>query len=72
MVVRCVYGEGRKHCILLKSGLNLLERASVGYFPHPKVLGASMGDATHDKVMQRGLRGKASQVLRGPLSEHLP
>ena len=31
-----------------------------------------MGDPTHDKVMLRGLMGKASQVSRGPLSEHLP
>ena len=30
-----------------------------------------MGDPTHDKVMQRGLMGKASQVSRGPLSKHL-
>ena len=36
------------------------------------VLGASTGDPTHDKVMWRGLMGKASQVSRGPLSEHLP
>ena len=36
------------------------------------VLGASMGDPTHDKVMRRGLMGRASQVSRGPLSEHLP
>ena len=34
--------------------------------------GASTGDPTHDKVMRRGLMGKASQVSRGPLSEHLP
>ena len=34
--------------------------------------GASTGDPTHDKVMRRGLTGKASQVSRGPLSEHLP
>ena len=31
-----------------------------------------MGDPTHDKVMRRGLMGKASQVSRGPLSERLP
>ena len=37
-----------------------------------KVPGASTGDPTRDKVMQRGLMGKASQVSRGPLSEHLP
>ena len=36
------------------------------------VPGASTGDPTHDKVMQRDLTGKASQVSRGPLSEHLP
>ena len=34
--------------------------------------GASTGDPTHDKFMRRGLMGKASQVSRGPLSEHLP
>ena len=33
--------------------------------------GASTGDPTHDKFMRRGLMGKASQVSRGPLSEHL-
>ena len=31
-----------------------------------------MGDPTHDKVMQTDLMGKASQVSRGPLPEHLP
>ena len=36
------------------------------------LLGASTGDPTHDKVMWRGLMGKASQVSRGPLPEHLP
>ena len=36
------------------------------------VPGASTGDPTHDKVMQRDLTGKASQVSRGPLPEHLP
>ena len=36
------------------------------------VLGASTGDPTHDKVMWRDLAGKASQVSRGPLPEHLP
>ena len=36
------------------------------------VPGASTGDPTHDKVMRRDLMGKASQVSRGPLSEHLP
>ena len=34
--------------------------------------GASTGDPTHDKVMWRDLMGKASQVSRGPLPEHLP
>ena len=34
--------------------------------------GASTGDPTHDKVMQTDLMGKASQVSRGPLPEHLP
>ena len=34
--------------------------------------GASTGDPTHDKVMRRALTGKASQVSRGPLPEHLP
>ena len=34
--------------------------------------GASTGDPTHDKVMRRDLTGKASQVSRGPLPEHLP
>ena len=29
-------------------------------------------DLTHDKVMRRDLTGKASQVTRGPLSEHQP
>ena len=33
--------------------------------------GASTGDPTHDKVMRRDLTGKASQVSRGPLPEHL-
>ena len=28
------------------------------------VLGASMGDPTHDKVMRRGLMGKVSQASR--------
>ena len=36
------------------------------------VPGASTGDPTHDKVMWRGLMGKASQVSRDPLSENLP
>ena len=36
------------------------------------VPGASTGDPTHDKVMRRDLMGKASQVSRGPLPEHLP
>ena len=36
------------------------------------MLGASPGDPTHDKVMWRDLMGKASQVSRGPLPEHLP
>ena len=36
------------------------------------VPGASTGDPTHDKVMWRGLMGKASQVSSGPLSKHLP
>ena len=36
------------------------------------VPGASTGDATHDKVIWRDLMGKASQVSRGPLPEHLP
>ena len=36
------------------------------------MLGASTGDPTHDKVTWRDLTGKASQVSRGPLSEHLP
>ena len=36
-----------------------------------------MGDPTHDNVMRRDLKGKASQVSRGPLPElllllHLP
>ena len=31
-----------------------------------------MGDPIHDKVMQRDLTGKASQVSSGPLPEHLP
>ena len=31
-----------------------------------------MGDSTHDKVIQRDLMGKASQVSRCPLPEHLP
>ena len=31
-----------------------------------------MGDPTQDKVMWRDLMGKASQVSRGPLPEHLP
>ena len=34
--------------------------------------GASTGDPTHEKVMRRDLTGKASQVSRGPLPEHLP
>ena len=33
--------------------------------------GASTGDPTHDKVMRRDLTGKASQVSRGPLPDHL-
>ena len=37
-----------------------------------RILGASMGDPTHDKVMWRDLKGKVSQVSRGPLPEHLP
>ena len=36
------------------------------------VPGASTGDPTHDKVMRRDLMGKASQVSRGPLPDHLP
>ena len=36
------------------------------------MLGANTRDPTHDKVMRRGLMGKASQVSRGSLSEHLP
>ena len=35
------------------------------------VLGASTGDSTHDKVMWRDLMGKASQISKGPLPEHL-
>ena len=31
-----------------------------------------MGDPTHDTVMRRDLKGKASQVSRGSLPEHLP
>ena len=33
-----------------------------------------MGDPIHDKVMQRGLMGKASQALGVPpgISEHVP
>ena len=36
--------------------------------------GASMGDPTHDKVMRRGLMGKASQASGFPLEfcEHVP
>ena len=36
------------------------------------MLGASTRDPTHDKIMRRDLMGKASQVSRGPLPEHLP
>ena len=38
------------------------------------VPGASTGDATHDKVMRRGLMGKASQAsgVRLGFPEHLP
>ena len=52
--------QGASHLILSKNS------------PNPQLPGASMGDPTHDKVMQRGLTGKASQVSRGPLPEHLP
>ena len=41
-------------------------------FKSPGLPGASMGDPTHDKVMQRDLTSKANQVSRGPLPEHLP
>ena len=41
-------------------------------FSNATVPGASTGDPTHDKVMWRDLRGKASQVSRGPLPERLP
>ena len=39
-----------------------------------KVLGASVRSPTQDKVMQRGLMGKASQALGVPpgISEHVP
>ena len=33
---------------------------------------ASTEDPAHDKVRRRDLTGKASQVSRGPLPEHLP
>ena len=36
------------------------------------MLGANKGDPTHDKVMWESLIGKADQVSRGPLPEHLP
>ena len=36
------------------------------------VPGTSTGYPTHDKDKRRGLVGKASQVSRGPLPEHLP
>ena len=55
---------------------------TLGCFPHiihrnkfKEIIGlsgASTGDPTHDKVMWRDLMGKASQVSRGPLPEHLP
>ena len=54
---------------------------TLGCFPHiihrnkfKEIIGlsgASTGDPTHDKVMWRDLMGKASQVSRGPLPEHL-
>ena len=43
-----------------------------GVFREIPLQGASTGDLTHEMVMGRDLTGNASQVSRGPVSEHLP
>ena len=77
-----VYRNASDFCVLILYPVTLLNSLisssnflilSLG-FPVYSMLRASTGDPTHDKVMWRGLTGKADKDSRDPLDllEHLP